>query len=105
MTDLSHFLNIPFDLNLTKPTFLGKPFEGNNYQKKIDGISSENVGRWNERISEFEVGVIEFWLQDVMNFFDYEFSMTSNKASILYSDFYKWYNCRYFYRDSFSNDI
>ena len=103
MTDLAHFLNIPFDLNFIKPTFLGKPFHGNNYQKKIHGISSENVGRWTERISEFEAGVIEYWLQDVMKFFGYEFSMTSEKASIFFSDFYKWYNCRYFYRDSFSN--
>ena len=102
MSDLSHFLNIPFDLNFIKPTFLGKPFNGNNYQKKIEGISTENVGRWTERISEFEVGVIEFWLQDVMKFFDYEFSMNSDKASTLFSEFYKWYNCRYFYRDSFN---
>ena len=72
-----------------------------HYQKKIEGISSENVGRWTERISECEVGVIEFWLQDVMKIFDYELSMTSDKAS-LFSEFYKWYNCRYFYRDSFN---
>ena len=102
MADLSHFLNIPFDLNFIKPTFLSKPFNGNNYQKKIEGISTENVGRWTERISEFEVGVIEFWLQDVMKFYDYELSMTSDKASSLFADFYKWYNCRYFYRDSFN---
>ena len=105
MFNLSQFLNIKFDLNFIKPTFLGKPFFGNNYQKKLDGISKENVGRWTERISEFEAGVIEYWLQDVMKLFGYEFSMTSDKASIFFSDFYKWYNCRYFYRDSFSNDI
>ena len=101
MTQLAEFCDISFHTCLTQPTILGQAFDGNSHEgERHSGISNKNSGRWSERISEFEVGVIEFWLSDVMRSWGYPLSLDSERAEAAYSQFYNWYNCRYFYRDS-----
>ena len=41
-------------------------------EKKIIGISKDNVGQWQNRISNFEAGVIEYWLGDIMDKLNYK---------------------------------
>jgi len=102
MRRLAEFCGIQFDSVLEHPTLLGEPYGGNSHEgKHLSGISNANVGRWTERISEFEVGVIEFWMSDVMKTWGYPITIESKEAVDAFSEFYNWYNCRYFYYDSF----
>ena len=99
---LADFCEISFLPILTQPTVLGDNFSGNSYDGEIFScISNKNVGRWKERISDFETGVIEFWMSDVMELWGYKRCLTMEDASNAYAEFYNWYNCRYFYYDSF----
>lgn len=100
---LASFCGIDFDPILLAPTLLGAPFSGNSHEgKEFAGVSSTNVGRWRERISHFEAAVIEFWMQDVMDEWGYKRAINSVDAMNAFSEFYNWYNCRYFYHDSFA---
>ena len=102
MAYLSSFCGVNFTDTMTRPTILSRDFNGNNHEgKKFLGISKEHVSTWNERISKFETGVIEFWMSDVMKYWGYSLSLPCDESFRSYSDFYKWYNCRYFYYDSF----
>jgi hypothetical protein len=102
---LSSFCNIDFDPILLEPTLLGDSFSGNSHEgKRFTGVSSANIGRWRERISHFEAAVIELWMQDVMDRWGYNREITSVDAMNAFSEFYNWYNCRYFYHDSFTEE-
>lgn len=104
MKMLSSFCNIDFDSILLEPTLLGDSFSGNSHEgNRFKGVSSTNVGRWRERISHFEAAVIEFWMQDVMDKWGYKREIDPVDAMNAFSEFYNWYNCRYFYHDSFAN--
>ncbi len=101
MMRLANFCGVEFNEALLDPTFLGERFTGNSHVgEKFSGISNSNVGRWKDRISDFEVGVIEFWMRDVMERWGYEASLSMAEAADSFADFYNWYNCRYFYYDS-----
>jgi hypothetical protein len=103
MKMLSSFFKIDFDPILLEPTLLGNSFSGNSHEgKQFKGVSSTNVGRWRERISHFEAAVIEFWMQDVMDKWGYKRGITGVDYMNAFSEFYDWYNCRYFYHDSFA---
>ena len=100
---LSSFCDVDFAPILLEPTLLGDSFSGNSHEgKQFKGVSSTNVGRWRERISHFEAAVIEFWMQDVMDKWGYKREITAVDAMNAFSEFYNWYNCRYFYHDSFA---
>lgn len=103
MSDLADFCDINYLESLSRPTLIGEQEKGNSHEGiKFDGISNINVNRWRERISEFEAGVIEFWMDDVMNYWGYRKMIDSNKASDSFREFYNWYNSRYFYYDSYA---
>ena len=96
-------LDIDWTDRLLEPTVLGEAFSGNNHSgKKFSGVSAENLGRWRERITESEAALVEGWMADVMHYWGYhpEYEKTEQLRSI--ANFYAWYNCKYFFKDSFS---
>lgn len=103
MRDISAFCGIAFDQSLLSPTFLGESYDGNSHDGRIfRGLSSENVGRWPERISDREAMIIEFWMHDVMQKFGYQLVHDRRNSSEAFADFYAWYNSTYFFHDSFA---
>jgi hypothetical protein len=102
MRELSHFLKIDFSEPMLRPTLLGKEYFGNSYDSSnISGVSSKNVGNWSSRISKNEAAVIEFYMSDVMRFWGYKKCFNEFDSLDYFSEFYKWYNCEYFYYDAF----
>ena len=103
MRNISTFCGISFDQSLLTPTFLGQSYSGNSHDGRIfRGLSSENVGRWPERISEKEAMIIEFWMHDVMQNFGYQLAHDLQRSAEAFADFYTWYNGTYFFHDSFA---
>ncbi|WP_438362927.1 sulfotransferase [Nioella halotolerans] len=103
MQTVSDFCGIGFEEALLNPTFLGKNYTGNSHEaKKFSGLSMENVGNWRDRISPEEAMIIEYWFSDVMHEFGYMPTFDREKASQAFADFYEWYNCTYFFHDSFA---
>jgi hypothetical protein len=102
MKKITSFLNIEFNSALLTPTINGNPYKGNNFDgKKFSGISNFNLGRWKDRILKEEAMIIEYWLKDVMEFWDYNCEYDVCESQKEFSKFYSWYNCKYFYHDSF----
>ena len=102
---LTERLNIAWNESLLRPTFLGHDFAGNNHHgKKFNGISAEHMGKWPERISAFEAAVIEGWMHRSLETWGYAQAYTKKEQRKALQEFYAWYNCRYFYRDSFGVD-
>ena len=100
---ISSFCEINNAVSMRTPTILGKSYMGNSYEgERFNGVSNKNVSRWRERISDQEAKIIEFWASDAMRIWHYELAFTQADSARAYSDFYNWYNCRYFYYDSFS---
>ena len=100
---ITNDLQIEWHNNLISPTFLGGKFTGNNHSgDKFQGISSSNVGRWKERISKNEACIIEGWLADIMTYWGYKLEYSHDDHVNALSDFYAWYNCKYFFSDSFT---
>jgi len=102
MKKVADFVGVKFDQCLLQPTTFGQSFSGNSHEgSQFVGISSKNVGKWKERISDFEAKVIEFWLGDVMDSWGYERTFSQTECTQAFAEFYKWYNCQYFFYDSF----
>jgi len=102
MEGLSKFLGVDWCDSFLSPTFLGEGFSGNNHDGiQFTGISDKNVGRWLERISPYEAAVIEGWMNRVMDDWGYKKVFKKSDHLRALEEFYAWYNCRYFYRDSF----
>ena len=64
-------------------------------------MTDENVATWDKTLTRAEVGVIEYWLADAMACWHYPRSLPSDDATVAFSNFYDWYNCKYFFFDSF----
>ncbi|MDG2450068.1 MAG: sulfotransferase, partial [Saprospiraceae bacterium] len=102
MLELCEFLNIKFQSILPLPTELGRNYYGNSHDGKIfNGIFKKNVGGWKSRISKDEAMIIEYWMADVMRVWNYPLAFSTSESENAISQFYNWYNSRYFYRDSF----
>jgi hypothetical protein len=100
---ITNDLKIKWHNNLKFPTLLGEEFTGNNHSgDKFKGISSNNIGKWKERISKNEACIIEGWLADIMTYWGYQLEYSHDDHVTALSDFYAWYNCKYFFRDSFT---
>lgn len=103
MRDISAFCRIDFHDALLSPTFLGAGYTGNSHEGKVfKGLSSENIGRWPERISDTEAMIIEYWMHDVMQHFGYPLAYDLEQSTDAFAEFYAWYNCTYFFHDSFA---
>ncbi len=93
MKDLCQFIGISFNEKLLKPTFLGVPWEGNNFDGlKFDSVSDVNAGRWNERIEENEAKLIEYYFADIMDHFGYRCEYTLKERVSAAKEQYKWHN-------------
>ncbi len=93
MRSLASFLGIAFDEVLLKPTFLGVPWQGNNFDGlKFDRASDVNVGRWRERIDDHEAKVIEFHLAESMARWGYEPAFSRDEQIDAAMKHYKWFN-------------
>ncbi len=102
LQNITKFLNVHFTDSLLQPTSFGKLYKGNNYEgKKFKGISNANLGNWKSRINESEAKIIEYWLADVMERWEYKPAFTFAESEAAFSEFYNWYNVRYFYRDGY----
>lgn len=105
MHGICAFLDISFDETLLRPTVLGQDSRGNNHDGSVfSGISSSNAGRWHERISEDEARIIEYWCKNEMEFFGYACNDRPMDSQRSFSEFYNWYNSRYFFSDSFCKE-
>ena len=103
MKKVTQFLDLPFKESLLTPTISGKPYLGNSHDGKIfNGISNQNLGQWNKRISDEEAMIIEYWLKDLMEYWGYPIKFDPISSQTAFSKYYEWYNCQYFYHDSFS---
>ncbi|MEP4378209.1 MAG: sulfotransferase [Alphaproteobacteria bacterium] len=97
------FLGIPADPTMLVPTVFGQPTRGNSFEKiDFSAISDRNIGRWRDRISEEEAAIIEFHFHGLMEGFGYAGAFDEASRLDAASDFYKWENDRYHYRDSFA---
>lgn len=87
------FLGISYHATLERPTVNTVPWPGNNFEGvRFNGLSSRNVGRWQERISPEEAAVIEAYLGDVMGRLGYDLSCPPRTRAAAASDHYKWFN-------------
>jgi hypothetical protein len=102
LDDLCRFIGLPTSPALRVPTVMGRPTGGNNFDgEQFKRVTARNVGRWRERTSEFAACVIEFHLGDVMEAHGYRLEFTPSERASAASEFYKWTNYEYFYRDGF----
>lgn len=103
MRYVADFGGFSFDRSLLFPTTIGTAYQGNNHDGVVmSGISSQNVGRWRERIKDEEAMVIEFWLGTEMERHGYQRQFSKADTIAAFSKFYHWYNTKYFYSDSFA---
>ena len=103
LSDVLEFLGLEWNDCLLQPTVMGQETTGNNYEdEKFREVTNKNVGRWRERISDFETKVIEFHLSDIMQQYGYNLEFPIDESARAASEFYKWTNNQYFYKDSFA---
>ena len=80
-----------------KPTNSGKKYYGNNFKKKIKGVSSKNMLNWSERIDSYEQNFIDFYLGDEMRYWKYKFS---NKIDLeQFNKLYEKINSKFFFKN------
>lgn len=90
---LADFIGIAYHPTLEMPTVNGVPWPGNNFDgMTFKGLSAANVGRWSERIEEWETSIIEGHLGNVMERFGYELSTSSAERAKGCIAHYKWFN-------------
>ena len=104
MREVAAFIGIGFDADiLSRPTVLGVPTLGNNYDgERFAAVTARNVGRWRERIGDFEAKVIEFHLGDLMEARGYARAFPPLEAALAAAEFYNWANTYYYFKDSFA---
>jgi len=71
MKKIINFLGLKNNKFEIKPTISNKTYYGNNFNKKLLGISSKNVKRWKQRISKQEEDFINFYLEEEIKFWKY----------------------------------
>lgn len=104
MQNVANFLNIKFDKGLLTPTKFGIAYKGNSLEGKVfSGLSDKNIGEWPSRISNEEAQIIEYWMHDAMRHWNYELKFPLIESQEKYSEFYNWYNAKFFYSDSFKS--
>ena len=103
MKNVSNFLNIDFEESMLSPDISGKSYKGNSFEGiSFSGISNQNIGKWKTRITIESAKVIEYWMVDVMDYWNYDLEFSQICSQAEFSKFYEKYNCEYFYHDSFS---
>ena len=98
LNKICNFLSIEI-ANLKKPTIFGKPFYGNNFNKKIVGLSKNNIGNWKNRLNKNEQNIINHYFDDFLNVFGYEKTKTKKNHSKYITKFSDDINFRFFFKD------
>ncbi len=82
MKDVCDYLGIQFDLEIVlTPTKVGEPWGGNSAARvAFSQVSAEPATRWQEELSEDEVGWVEWHCGDLMPEFGYEPRLKSRRA-------------------------
>ena len=93
MKQIASFINIPFNKKLLKPTIFGVSWQGNNF----NGINKTspnpiNVSRWQDRIDNVDAKIIEFYFEDMMDYFEYKPFFSKKDSQLEASNHYKWFN-------------
>lgn len=103
MAGIAGFAGMEFSPALSSPSIMGRPTRGNNYDdEQFFKVTARNVGRWRERISDFEAQVVEFHLGELMEQYGYERAFAPGDCARAAAEFYRWCNYRYFFKDSFA---
>ena len=90
---ISDFLDIELCDILFEPSTFGYRWSGNNFDgTNFSGISSANIGRWEDRMSRDYAKLIEYHFKDLMSFFGYRLRFERGAAQAAASEFYKWSN-------------
>lgn len=77
---LAEFLEIKFSDMQLKPTHFGELWQGNSSRKKkFQGISSENIDKWKNEITDFETQLINDFFSFVLEEFEYSTNGISAK--------------------------
>jgi len=93
LQSMADFIGVQYDESLETPSVNGVPWPGNNFDgNKYNGLSTANVGRWEERTEPWEIAVIEGHLGDVMEHHGYTLTTSSRERALAVSSFYKWFN-------------
>jgi hypothetical protein len=88
------FLGIKKELSF-RPTLCGLPWKGNNLEgKEFDRVSSEQIGRWRDRITVKEAALLEFHFRYFMDLLAYKREFTYEETVKAASDHYKWLNAK-----------
>lgn len=102
MKSIACFLKIRWNDSLLQPTTLSESYLGNNHAGlQFHGVSKHNLGRWRDRITEADACLIEGWMLDIMKYWNYTPQYQTSAHLRQLAEFYAWYNCKYFYYDSF----
>lgn len=97
---ICELLDLPCWDGMLTPTKSGKKYSGNSHEGKIfNSISTENVNRWQHRISELDAQIIEACCADMMAYFGYERFFSDKEHGRALEHFYGNYNQRYFFYD------
>ena len=100
LIELTDWLGVERTLDLQVPTRAGTNYEGNSHDGlRFTRVSSDNVGRFKERLPAEEIAVIEALCEPIMNFFDYQLTTDPSERLAAIQRFYSFVNSRYFYYD------
>ena len=98
------FIDIKFDDCLLRPSINSNEASGNNFDgHKFSGISRKNVGQYKKRLDSEQIKIIEWFLKKEMQEWGYlkkRFSLNRKYPKAI-ENFYKLYNTKYFFKDSF----
>ena len=93
MEEISDFLEIEFKNTLLKPTFCGLDWPGNRFSgEPQQGVNSDGIGSWEQRITESEAVLLEFFFDDYMKEFNYSTKFNRRDSMKAASSYYKWLN-------------
>lgn len=85
--EICEFLDTPFDPDMTDPSLYiggdGKPWKANSTTKEVRYINKESTSNWKNTLSEEEIGMLEFTLQNEMKALGYERVTTFDQADFL----------------------
>ncbi len=100
MKEISNFISIKFDKKALIPTVLGHEAVGNNFTKKITGISKKRKFNWKKSLTFEEINVIEFFLKNYFNNFSYV--LINRKIDrMAITKYYNKVNKKFFFTDRF----
>jgi len=87
------FLKVEFDSAMLKPAFLESAWHGNSFESQsLSEVSSQNAGRWRERIHAEEAQVLEFYFAEVMGRFGYDRQFSDAECARAVRQHYSWFN-------------